>query len=529
MSVTDLLFPGAAVEVERLTLAQDEVLVAVRARGHGAVCPECGRRSSRVHCYDKRRLADRPIAGRRLQIRIRARRFTCENTACSRRTFAEQIPKLTCRYARRTDALTGLFTDIALFLGGRPGARLADRMSMTIGKDAMLRLIRSMPEPEHGPVQILGVDEFALRRRRKYATILIDMATHRPVDVLADRTAATFASWLRQYPEIQMICRDRAGSFRDGACAGAPRAQQVADIWHVLHNLAEAVERIVGRHRAELREPLPISAGAAPAGETSATEVDIHGRPRPLVARTRERYQQIHERIQRGDSLRAIARELRLSRGTVIRFAEAADAKELLAAATDRPSMIDDYRLYVHHRWLEGCTNASALTREIQQLGYRGGPGTVQRHLRAYRTGAIPTDAALPQLTVRRVTDWIMRRPEHLTDTERKSLNGLCDRSPVLAMTTEYARRLAVILRERNSEHLAFEVWLADVRLDGQRELRTLAGGMRRDSAAILTALTTTHTSGAVEGNVTRIKLLKRQMHGRANFDLLRRRILLSP
>ncbi|MEU4995984.1 hypothetical protein [Streptomyces sp. NPDC021622] len=117
--------------------------------------------------------------------------------------------------------------------------------------------------------------------------------------------------------------------------------------------------------------------------------------------------------------------------------------------------MIDDYRLYLHHRWLEGCTNASALTREIQQLGYRGGMGTVQRHLRAYRTGEIPTDTPLPQLTVRRVTDWIMRGLEQLTDTERKGLDDLCARNPALAMTTEYARRLAVILRERRNEHLA--------------------------------------------------------------------------
>lgn len=268
---------------------------------------------------------------------------------------------------------------------------------------------------------------------------------------------------------------------------------------------------------------------ASPSASSPTATVDIHGRPRPLVSRTRDRYQQIHERIHRGDSLRAIARELRLSRGTVVRFAEAADADELLIAATHRPSMIDDYRLYLHHRRLEGCTNASALTREIQNLGYRGGTGTVQRHLRAYRAGAIPTDTPLPQLTVRRVTDWIMRRPEQLTDTQRKCLDDLCARSPALAMTTEYARRLAVILRERRNEHLAFQVWLADVRLDGQRELRTLAGGMRRDHAATLAALTTTHTSGAVEGNVTRIKLLKRQVYGRANFDLLRRRILLLP
>ncbi|MEU7510300.1 ISL3 family transposase [Streptomyces lavendulae] len=510
-----------------------EVRVAVRSGAVAAACSGCGRRSSRVHCYYQRTLADRPVAGRRVRIELRVRRLVCGNEHCPRRTFAEQIPALTHRHARRTDALTAQLTDVALFLGGRPGTRLVQRMTIDTCKDTVLRLIRALPLPSSGPVPHLGVDEFAVRRGRTYATILIDMATHRPIDVLADRAAATFASWLRNHPEVRIICRDRAGSYRDGAQTGAPQARQVADAWHLLNNLAQAVERVIGRHRSDLRQPLTSHDDRSDEGPASEgrdrAELDIHGRPRPLVARTRERHQQIHERIERGDSLRAIARDLQLSRGTVNRFARTAEVDELLLAAIHRPTLIDDYRLYLHHRWMEGCTSASALAREIQRLGYRGDVNTVRRHLKPYRNGAIPTTAPLPHLTVRRVTDWIMRRPEHLTDAERKGLDELCERNHVLATTVEYARRLALMVRDRHSEHLALDVWIADVRLDGQQELRTLANGMRRDRAAIQAVLTTTYTSGAVEGNVTRIKLLKRQMYGRANFDLLRRRILLSP
>ncbi|MGW6563487.1 ISL3 family transposase [Streptomyces hydrogenans] len=350
---------------------------------------ECGQRSSRVHCYYPRTLADRPVAGRRVRIELRARRLVCGNERYPRRTFAEQIPALTCRHARRTDALTAQLTDVALFLGGRPGARRSQRMAVGTCKDTLLRLIRTQPLPSSGLVPHLGVDEFAVRRGRTYATVLIDMATHRPVDVLADPAAATFETWLRDHPEVRIICRDRAGSFRDGAQAGAPQARQVADAWHLLNNLAQAVERVIGRHRADLRQPLTTHDdrtydGFAPEGH-DRSELDIHGRPRPLVARTRDRHQQIHERIERGDSLRAIARDLQLSRGAVDRFARTAGVDELLIAATNRSSLIDDYRHYLHHRWTEGCTNASALTREIQRLGYRGDVNTVRRHLKPYQ------------------------------------------------------------------------------------------------------------------------------------------------
>ncbi|MFF2963214.1 ISL3 family transposase [Streptomyces sp. NPDC057963] len=344
--VADVLLPGVGVQVEEVALTDTEVRLAVRSQAASAACPDCGRRSSKAYCYNLRALADRPVAGKRVRLELRARRLVCGNDQCDRRTFAGQIPNLTRRHARCTDALTAQLTDMAPFLGGRAGARLSERMAIGTCKDTLLRLIRALPLPSSGPVPLLGVDEFAVRRGRTCATTLIDMSTHRPVDVLADRAASTFVSWLRDHPEARMICRDRAGSFRDGAQAGAPQARQVADDWHLLHNLAEAVERVVGRHRAVLRELLTCYDDRTEDGQTQENpgraELDIHGRPRPLVARTRERRQQVHERIERGDSLRAIARDLHLSRGTVNRFARAADVTELLFAATHRPTLIDD-------------------------------------------------------------------------------------------------------------------------------------------------------------------------------------------
>ncbi|MFI2206057.1 transposase [Streptomyces sp. NPDC020192] len=184
--------------------------------------------------------------------------------------MAEQIPDLTRRHARRTKALTAQLTDIALFLGGRAGASLCGRLAVTTGKDTLLRLLRAPPVPAAESVPCLGVDEFAVRRGRTYATILVDMNTHRPADVLTDRTAHTFAAWLREHPEVRVARRDRTASFRDGAHAGAPQARQVADAWHLLHNLAEAVERE--------KPPNPAKQCA------DASDLSIAGAPWPAVA-----------------------------------------------------------------------------------------------------------------------------------------------------------------------------------------------------------------------------------------------------
>jgi hypothetical protein len=352
-----------------------------------ATCPSCGHPSTRVHSRYQRRLADAAIGGRRVVLRLRVRRFFCDHHGCRARTFTEQIPGLTSRYARRTPLLHKTLEAIGLTLAGRAGARLAHVLGVTTSRSTLLRLLRALPNPTPTSVAVLGVDDFALRRGRVYGTVLVDMATHQAVDLLPDRETATFAAWLQAHPGTQVVCWDRAGAYAEAARTAAPDAIQVADRWHLWHNLAQHVEKTVAAHHRCLTEPASPQPPPAPDLEQITHEVAIaHIERRAIVVRTRQRYAEVQALVAQGKGIKPIMRELGLAKETVRRFVRAQSVEELLATPTaGRPSILDPFKPYLHQRWRDGTTCAWDLFRELRQQGYAGSLGTVIAYLRPFR------------------------------------------------------------------------------------------------------------------------------------------------
>ena len=508
-----------------------------------AACPGCRRRSSRVHARYQRRLADLPLGGRRVQVIVRVRRFKCANPRCAQSTFSEQVPGLTTPFARRTPPLTEALADVALALAGRPGSRLAAKLAMPCCRDVLIRLIRAQPISDAGQIEVLGVDDFAVRRGQSYNTILTGMDTHKPVDVLPDRESGTLAAWLREHPEVHTVCRDRASAYAEGIRTGAPQAIQVADRFHLWKNLCEAAQKTVAAHHHCLRAAAAPQAGVAaqerpsPVPAPAAEPAAPPRRARRLAERTRARYAEVQECLARGLSRAAVSRELNLDIQTVRRFANATCAEELLGKAEHRSTRLDPYIDIVNQRWNEGVTNAEAIAAELRILGFRGDTQTVRRYLQPLRLpgtsrshpdprrrNAAPAAPAVPK--PRAISKALLTHPDRLTEDETLIVKNATAGCAHLERLHQHVRSFAKIMTQRRGQELP--AWLDAVEADDLPELRSLATGNRRDLTAIINGLTLEHSSGAVEGNVTRVKRLKRDGYGRANFDLLRAQILVA-
>jgi transposase len=492
--VLGVLLPHLAVAaVDRAVVGGGLVSIWVHAAADGAACPDCGTWCTTVRGGYTRRLRDAPAGGRRVLIWLAVRLLRCGNPGCARKSFAEQPEGLASRHARKTPLLAGQLAAVAGELAGRAGARLAGAvLAAEVSRHTLIRVLMAAPEPAAGPVRVLGADDFSLRRGRTYATLLADMQAGRPVDVLPDREAATLRAWLEAHPEVEVICRDRAGAYAQAARDGAPGAVQVADRWHLWHNLCGYVRAAVARHRDCLAGP-----GCRA--------------PDPHQDQDQDQDQQA------GAGMPA-------DPDAVIRGRHAA-AEELLAVRS--ASALDPYKPYLRQRLdQDPDARTSALHREITARGYAGSYGTSYAWLAMLKLAAPPRPPAPPDPAA--VTGWILQDPARLAPASTAALDAITARCPVISALAGHASAFAVMLLHRHGS-TSLDAWLdAAAAGPAAADLQPFLNGIRHDYQAVRNGLTLSWNSGLLEGLNTRTKLLKRQMYGRASFPLLRKRILLT-
>lgn len=262
----------------------ERIVVRARTPQDAAVCPVCGARSGRVHGFHLRTVAAVPVDGRRVVVRVRVRRRVCATRGC-RQTFREQIPGVLERYQRRTARLTRQVKAVVKELAGRAGARLLAILAAGLSRHTALRTLLRIPLPTGRTPRVIGVDDFALRGRHRYATVIIDAESHERIDVLPDRTADTLEAWLREHPGVEVVCRDGSATYAEAIRRALPDAVQVTDRWHLWHNLCEAALSEVKAH----------SSWAA------VLDAPIYDGPRAQT--TLERWHQVHGLLDQGVGL----------------------------------------------------------------------------------------------------------------------------------------------------------------------------------------------------------------------------------
>jgi len=438
--------------IGRVEMTPTQLTVEVISTQPCARCPGCGTPSDAVHCQYQRTVHDVPCGGRSVVLRLGVRKFFCRASTCQRKVFAERLPDLVQPWARISNRLLEELKAIGLSASAEVSERLAPRLGMNVKAPTLLRYLRSITPPSDAPVRVLGIDDFAMRRGDSYGTILVNIETGKPLDLLPDRTAEAVLPWLASHQEIEVVSRDRASAYADEVKRALPHATQVADRYHLVQNLREHLQRFLDRKRTALPEiedsPLKvvstrdagnggslhdqmstvtrnISAGRSQAERTDQPQEQVQPEvPHALMGQEIElasltyaerkkkisrdkryaRYEHILALHRAGMGQRAIARELQMSRRIVQRYLSSEGFPERAPGSGLRPrskSKLDLYLVYLRERWNAGEHSGSHLFGEIKERGYTGSESLLRHVLGEWRTELPPSPRQGPPRKLR--------------------------------------------------------------------------------------------------------------------------------
>jgi transposase len=553
--LTQLLGTPLGSRLVRTDFDGNTLLLGIATTQPYACCPLCGVQTWRVHSRYTRKLAEEAVLGHPVRLQMIVRRFFCGVSLCPRRIFVEPLNGFAAKHARTTVGLAQTHRAIGAALGGEAGARLAAKTAVPTSPDTLLRRVKHAEVPAPKLLRFVGIDDWAWCKGQRYGTIVVDLETSTVVDLLPDRDAATVSAWLRAHPGVEVVSRDRSSTYSQAASQAAPKAQQVADRWHLLKNVREAVERLFERQYSIIANAFK-SADSAPDDQNApSSEVDeaaattLKSNPQPVPSsptpvspraeaalakrgRRIDRFERVHELRRQSKPIRTIARELGISRNSVRRCLRCEQCPDWSPGRRRRRSRLDAHREWIDARIAEGRINATELHHELASRGIRCSYAAVRRYLnkRLGRAGkkrlrvnaTKPKPAPVP--SAKHLSfDWVRRSEERSTEAQAR-LVAIRSASPELSVALDVLDEFTALIRKQSTGTL--KEWLSRVKVHPCPEVHGFAESIRRDESAVNAAITTHWSNGPVEGHVNRLKAIKRQMYGRAGFALLRLRVL---
>jgi len=503
----------AGLLIDNVEIGPDRIVITARCRAAAGTCPDCGQSSARLHSRYERRLLDLPSHGRAVQLRVAVRRFRCADPGCRRRIFAEQLGSTVAgRSARRTFRLEAIVHHLGIALGGRPAATLARRLMLPVSKDTLLRVVRRHAARDSSPLCVIGIDDWAWKRGQRYGTIICDLERRRVVDLLPDREPGTVESWLSCHPEIHVISRDRGGGYGQAAARAAPQAVQVADRWHLMENASAALLEAVRRSMRRIRMALG-SAVIDPALLTHAERLQHDG-----YLRREEAYGAIRVLARAGAPIREIVRRTGRSRKLVREIARGGGGDVFRC----RSSTLAPHLAWLDAEWSAGCRNGAELWRRLRATGFRGSLRVVAEWATRRRRAESAGRETLRKVPPARVLSRLMLSlRDQLTKEEAITVASIERGVPILVSARDLVERFHQMVRDHDPD--ALPVWITDA---AGSVLSSFAKGVAADYAAVAAALTQPWSNGQTEGQITKLKLVRRQMYGRGKLDLLCARLV---
>jgi transposase len=472
------------------------------------------------------------------------RRFFCKKSTCAQKIFVERLPDLCRPHAQRTTRLQEALRQLGLMVGGQAGADVGSDLGISGSRDTILRLIRQSEQPAQPEPHVIGLDDWAWKRRLRYGTLICDLERGVPIDLLPDRTVETVSAWLKKHPSIDTISRDGSSEYASAIKKGAPQAREVSDRWHLVKNLAGCVSVLLTKSLAQLRR---VEQAAATSPEEEHHSHETHSHPRTQAekraqqarqAERRARYEQITALQAQGMKSAEIAAQVGMAERSVREWLSRGDIP-YAGPRRQRARLIDPYKTYLLSRWHQGCRSGSQLERELRAKGYQGSHRAMYRYLETLEpSGWSPRkrgpSSALRQpvmqpnplltLSAQQTTWLFFHKQDDLKEEERERLRQLRQASPHIETAYQLVEQFLQMVRERTGEQL--DAWLAFVEASRLEAFESFVTGVQQDKDAVLAGLTLPWSNGLLEGNVNRLKLIKRSMYGRAEFDLLKLRVL---